>query len=211
MNDDDRISYLAGDDAARDHTAGLSRTERDELDGLRGALRDPSAWIEPPADLQDRVVAAVAESVTPRRSRVLRYAVVGTAAATVLTVGLAVGLHATNQNRPVEYTAALTGTGLAPNASGSVTLTKTVSGWRIHLQATGLPRRDSSGYYEAWVKDGAGALVPVGTFNQPDDVTLWAGVPPTSHPTFTVTRQPANGNPASTGQVVLLGVAHLAR
>jgi hypothetical protein len=111
----------------------------------------------------------------------------------------------------VEYAAALGGTGLAPKASGSVTLTKTVSGWRIHLHATGLPRRDNGGYYEAWVKDGTGALVPVGTFNQPDDVTLWAGVPPTTHPTFTVTRQLANGDPASTGQVVLLGTAHLAR
>ena len=53
--------------------------------------------------------------------------------------------------------------------------------------------------------------MPVGTFNQPDDVTLWAGVPPSSHPTFTITRQLANGDPASTGQVVLLGTAHLAR
>lgn len=205
MNDDDRIAYLAGHD-----TGALSRAEREELDALRGVLSDPSAWIEPPADLQERVVAAVS-SRTPRRRRVLRYALVGTAAATVLTVGVVVGLHATNGSRPLEYAAALNGTGLAPNASGSVTLTKTVSGWRIQLHATGLPRRDNGGYYEAWVKDSSGSLVPVGTFNQPDDVTLWSGVPPTSHPTFTITRQLANGDPASTGQVVLLGTAHLTR
>ena len=108
----------------------------------------------------------------------------------------------------MEYAASLSGTRLAPSASGSVTLTKTVSGWKIQLHATGLPRRDNGAYYEAWVKDSTGALVPVGTFNQPDDVTLWAGVPPASHPTFTVTRQLANGDPASTGQVVLLGVTH---
>jgi hypothetical protein len=206
MNDDDRIAYLAGDD-----TVGLSRAERDELDALRGILSDPAAWIEPPADLQERVVAAVADGGTPRRSRAVRYALVGVAATAVLAGGVAVGLHATQGSRPVEYAAALGGTGLAPKASGSVTLTKTVSGWRIHLHATGLPRRDNGGYYEAWVKDGTGALVPVGTFNQPDDVTLWAGVPPTTHPTFTITRQLANGDPASTGQVVLLGTAHLAR
>jgi hypothetical protein len=206
MNDDDRIAYLAGDDSA-----GLSRAERDELDALRGVLSDPAAWIEPPADLQERVVAAVADGGTPRRSRAVRYAVVGVAATAVLAGGVAVGLHVTQGSRSVEYAAALGGTGLAPKASGSVTLTKTVSGWRIHLHATGLPRRDNGGYYEAWVKDGTGALVPVGTFNQPDDVTLWAGVPPTTHPTFTVTRQLANGDPASTGQVVLLGTAHLAR
>jgi len=42
---------------------------------------------------------------------------------------------------------------------------------------------------------------------EPDEVIHWAGVPPTSHPTFTVTRQSANGDPASTGQVVLIGAA----
>jgi hypothetical protein len=40
-------------------------------------------------------------------------------------------------------------------------------------------------------------------------VTLWAGVPPTSHPTFTITSQLDDGNPASTGQVVLVGATHL--
>jgi hypothetical protein len=133
----------------------------------------------------------------------------GIVAAAVLAVGITVGVNLTQGSSSVEYAASLTGTGLAPHASGSVTLTKTVSGWRIHLHATGLPRRDNGTYYEAWVKDSAGALVPVGTFNQPDDVTLWAGVPPTTHPTFTITRQLADGDPASSGQVVLLGTAHL--
>jgi hypothetical protein len=50
--------------------------------------------------------------------------------------------------------------------------------------------------------------VPIGTFNQPDDVTLWAGVPPSSYPTLTVTRQLADGNQASSGQVVLEGTTH---
>jgi hypothetical protein len=204
MNVDDRIAYLAGDDSAR-----LSPDERAEIDELRALLAEPAVWVEPPADLQERVVAAVADSGTTRRSRVLRYAFAGTAAAAVLAVGLAVGLHATHESRPVEYAASLSGTGLAPKAAGAVTLTKTVSGWKIHLHATGLPRRDNGAYYEAWLKDSAGVLVPVGTFNQADDVTLWAGVPPTSHPTFTVTRQLANGDPASTGQVVLVGAAHL--
>ncbi|MDX6359975.1 MAG: hypothetical protein QOH37_3029 [Nocardioidaceae bacterium] len=139
----------------------------------------------------------------------MRYALVGAAAAMVLAVGLVVGLRALDQSGAVQYAASLSGTPLAPQASGSVTLTRTVSGWRIQLHATGLPRRDDGTYYEAWLKDSTGALVPVGTFNQPDDVTLWAGVPPTSHPTFTVTRQLADGDPASTGEVVLVGTAHL--
>jgi hypothetical protein len=204
MNDDDRIGYLAGDDSAR-----ISPAERDELDGLRGTLGDRAAWIEPPPHLEDLVVAAIADHVTPRRPRLLRYALVGAAAAIVLAVGLVVGLRALDEGGTVEYAASLSGTPLAPRASGSVTLTKTVSGWKIHLHATGLPRRDDGTYYEAWLKDGTGALVPVGTFNEPDDVTLWAGVPPTSHPTFTITRQLADGDPASTGEVVLVGTTHL--
>ena len=48
-------------------------------------------------------------------------------------------------------------------------------------------------------------LVPVGTFNDARKVTLWAGVPPTAFPTLTVTRQRADGNPASSGERVLIG------
>jgi len=206
MNDDDQIAYLAGDDGAR-----LSPAERAEIDKLRDVLADPAVWVEPHEDLQERIVAAIADTAdtgTRRRSRAIRYGIMGSAAAVVLTVGLAIGLTTDHEGRPVEYAASLSGTELAPNASGEVTLTKTASGWKIHLQATGLPRRDDGAFYEAWLKDSEGVLVPVGTFNQPDEVILWAGVPPTSHPTFTVTRQLANGDPASTGQVVLIGATH---
>lgn len=203
MDNDDQIAYLAGDDGAR-----LSPAERAELDKLRDVLADPAVWVEPQADLQERIVAAIADTGTHRRSRSIRYAILGSAAAVVLAVGLAIGLNTGHESRPVEYAASLSGTELAPSASGEVTLTKTASGWRIHLHATGLPRRDNGAFYEAWLKNSAGALVPVGTFNQSDDVTLWAGVPPSSHPTFSVTRQLANGDQASTGQVVLIGATH---
>lgn len=206
MHDDDRIAYLAGADTTR-----LGRAERDDVDRIRAALADPAVWVEPPADLQERVVAAIARTGTRRRSRVVRYAIVGVAAALLLTIGLAIGLRSSHESRPVAYAASLSGTQLAPSASGEVTLTRTVSGWRIRLHATGLPRRDHGAFYEAWLKDDAGLLVPVGTFNQPDHVVLWAGVPPSSHPTLTITRQVADGDPASTGQVVLVGVTHRTR
>jgi hypothetical protein len=80
---------------------------------------------------------------------------------------------------------------------------------RVHLQAERLPRRDNGAHYEAWLKNDAGILVPIGTLNQPDDVTLWAGVPPSSYPTLTVTRQLADGTQDSSGQVVLEGTVHL--
>jgi hypothetical protein len=203
MNDDPQIAYLAGDDNAR-----VSPAERAEIDKLREVLADPAVWVEPRADMQERIVAAIADSGTQRRPRaMLRYAIVSSVAAVVLAVGVVIGLNAVHENKSLQYSASLRGTELAPRASGEVTLTKTASGWKIQLHASGLPRRGNGEYYEAWLKNDEGVLVPVGTFNQPDEVILWAGVPPTTHPTFTVTRQLANGDPASTGQVVLIGAA----
>jgi hypothetical protein len=97
------------------------------------------------------------------------------------------------------------GTPLAPTAHGSATLTKHTSGWEIKLSATGLPRREGKQFYEAWLKNAGGVLVPIGTFNDARDVTLWSGVPVTKFRSLTVTQQVANGNPASSGRRVLTG------
>ena len=129
-----------------------------------------------------------------------------TAAAAAAAIAVAVSLG--GGTHPLQYQAALAGTALAPDASAQVTLTQTTSGWQIVLHGRGLPRLDNGYYYEAWLKNPAGILVPIGTFNQPQDVTLWAGVPPTQYPAITITRQRANGNPKSSGQRVLVGVAH---
>lgn len=212
MSNDDWVAYLSGD-----KHAPLDPAERAEADQLADLLADPALWVEPDPGLAERVHAAVSSEPIPirrqARSRRRPYLLLGLAAALLLGVGIAVPLLISNHSNTgapaVVFAAKLTGTELAPSASGQVTLTKTVSGWRIHLSAKGLPRRAGTGYYEAWLKNGAGMLVPIGTFNQPEDVTLWAGVPPSSYPTLTVTRQQADGNPASSGQVVLVGVTRL--
>jgi hypothetical protein len=86
-------------------------------------------------------------------------------------------------------------------------LTKTSSGWRINLDASELPRLDHGRFYEAWLRNGAGVLVPIGTFNAGRNVTLWAGVSPETFRTLTVTREQADGVQASSGQKVLVGTA----
>jgi Anti-sigma-K factor rskA len=106
---------------------------------------------------------------------------------------------------PLQFAMVVQGTPLAPDAHGSATLTKMSSGWRIRLSATGLPRRDGKKFYEAWLKNAAGVLVPVGTFNDARDVTLWSGVPVTKFRSLSVTQQVANGNPKSSGRRVLIG------
>jgi hypothetical protein len=92
-----------------------------------------------------------------------------------------------------------------PGARGNATLTKTTSGWRIELDATGLPRLDGGRFYEAWLRDAAGVLVPIGTFNEGRKVTLWAGVSPKDFTMLTVTREQADGDQASSGEKVLVG------
>ena len=186
----------------------LTPAERAEIERVHGVLADPAVWAEPPLDLQERVVAAIAEEAgAGRRRRRVRHSLMAAAAAVVVAVGLTVGLQAT-RDEPAQFAASLTGTRLAPDAAGNVTLTKTRSGWKIELHATGLPRRTNGDFYEAWLKSDAGSLVPIGTFNEGTDVTLWSGVRPNTFPTLTVTKEVADGNQASSGQVVLTGQAN---
>jgi hypothetical protein len=97
----------------------------------------------------------------------------------------------------------------APAVTGSAELERTDSGWRIDLDAPGLPRLDGGRFYQAWLRDEAGTLVPIGTFNEGDDVVLWAGVSPREFPTLTVTIEASDGDQASSGQRVLAGTLDL--
>jgi hypothetical protein len=213
-SDNDRLAYLQGE-----AVESLGAHERAELDELRGLLESSATWEEPDPSLEDRIVASIGEqrqsSPAHRRARWPRlwpsialrrpaYALAGAAGAALAAVLIVIALG--NGGRAQQrFAMILSGTELAPSANGAATLTKTGSGWRIELSASGLPRRDNGLYYEAWLKNPAGVLVPVGTFNEARHVTLWSGVPVTNYPTLTVTQQQANGNPASSGKRVLLG------
>ena len=122
----------------------------------------------------------------------------------VLAVGIGVGVFRSGTSGE-SFHAALAATELAPGAKGDATLTKTSSGWRIELDATGLPRLEGGRFYEAWLRNAAGVLVPVGTFNEGRKVTLWAGVSPKNFTTLTVTREEVDGDQASSGNKVLVG------
>lgn len=212
-HDDDRAAYLAGEDRRR-----LTADERAKLDEIREVLDSPATWAEPSPDLEDRVVRAIAEEAAGRqaipqqRRRPLpwrwprpAYSLGGLAAAAAVAAATVVLATSGSSRPPVQLALVVSGTALAPDASGSATLTRTDSGWRIELSASGLPRLAGGRYYEAWLKSRAGTLVPVGTFNDARKVTLWAGVSPTEYPGFTVTRQRAGDGPASSGQRVLTG------
>jgi anti-sigma factor RsiW len=165
-------------------------------------LRGAGDEVEAPAELRARLDAQrSARTVrTPRR-----LALGGVALAAVVAVAIGVTVVGSGSHG-ARYQAALAPTPLAPRARGDASLTRTSSGWRIHLHATGLPRLAGSRFYEAWLRNSAGVLVPIGTFNDGRDVTLWAGVSPASFPVLTVTREQTDGNQASSGEKVLVGL-----
>jgi Anti-sigma-K factor rskA len=241
MGDDERIAYLAGDPGVRLDPAEraeldeLSRLLADESLWVEPAghlqeqiVRAVSAEARgdaatPPDEdgagttadnrtaATDSSIAATFPVAEPaRHRRRIGYALLGAAAVVLLGIGLFT-LTGRDRSRPTEFAASLTGTYLASGATGSATMTQTTSGWRIRLHATGLPRRDNGDYYEAWLKSADGSLVPIGTFNEARDVTLWAGVAPTGYPSITVTQQRAGSGPASSRLVVLSGATHRVR
>ena len=213
MSDDERISYLAGDPAG-----DLAADERAELDEFRALLADPSLWVEPGDDLEDRIVAAIAAETKPaeakppakvinfadaRRRRMTRIGgiVAAVAAAAIIVVSLSVAGQ--DDDNGVEL--ALAPTELAPSATGSARVFAEQSGLRIELNATGLPRRDGGLFYQAWLRNAAGVLIPIGTFHDGDHVTLWAGVSLAEFPTLTITEEQADNEQASSGRRVLVG------
>ena len=221
--DDDRISYLSGEPVD-----ALTPQDRAELDELRTLLESPATWAEPDAGLEDLVVSAIAaeaqrapaaDPAPPKPKKVpiwtrwrsrrpaLAFGGLATAAAAI-AVALVIAIGSGGGTQPLQFAMVVSGTSLAPDAHGNATLTKTESGWRIELSATGLPHLANGRYYQAWLKNPAGILVPVGTFNDAEHVTLWSGAPVTQFRAFSVTEQLANGNPVSSGRRVLVGVAH---
>ncbi len=230
-DDDDRVAYLAGEDGI-----DIDDETRADLDELRELLADETLWAMPGAELEDSIIAAIAAeaaetgsrplptrptpsfapaptapatvtSLSERRARRLRVGLSAAAAAVVLVAGGA--FVATRGHESEGAAVSMNPTELLPSAKGTAHVKRFDSGWRIMLDATGLPRLDEGEFYQAWLKSDAGVLVPIGTFNEGADVVLWAGVSPVDFPTLTVTRERADNEQVSSGQRVLVGTINL--
>ena len=219
MNDrptnEEREAMLGGDRAD-----ALTPDEAAELPLLADLLAGPSTWAEPDAGLEDRIVGAVTaaepdapSSVTPiaagtRRAvvpRRRRLAVASLAAAAVIII-VVVTVIATRPGSAPDYEAQFAATALAPDAHASADIARTDAGFRVRLDARGLPDLRAGEYYQAWMKDAADTLVPIGSFSSDDDtVTLWSGVSPKDFPTMTVTIESADNDQTSSGRRVLVG------
>ena len=193
----DRRAELEAQVAASSELADRLAEQQRALALVRGAGDE----VEAPAALRARVEA----QRRPRRHEMPRRLVIIGAAATVV-LAVAIGLSVVRSGTsPERFRATLAATALLPDATGEAKLAKTTSGWRIELDATGLPRLENGRFYQAWLRNTAGVTVPIGTFNEGREVTLWAGVSPKDFTTLTVTREQADGDQASSGETVLVG------
>jgi hypothetical protein len=207
---EEREAMIAGEDAA-----SLRADQAAEVPFLADLLADPSTWAEPRPELEDAVVEAVMGApgepadVVPMLRRAGGSTKRRTAAAVAVAAGIVIllGVVVVARGGPAsDYESELAATELAPQAGGSVDITRNAGGFEVTLDARGLPPLPADQYYQAWLKDARGTLVAIGTFSSSDEtVTLWSGVSPADFPTMTVTIEAADGEQASSGKVVLAG------
>ncbi len=212
--EEQQIAYLEGDSEAIEHVGDCADCLREQpgLDDVRAVLDDQSTWVEPPADLEARIVAATAgdELSRARAQRASRRGLRRPAwiAVAACVIGGAIGagtVKALDTSPSFGQHVALRATPLAPDASATAHVRTTSNGLEIHLDVTGLPTTPAGSYYEAWLKGPTG-LVPIGTFHTGNgQITLWSGVSLATHPTFTVTIQSDDGDPTTSGRQVLEG------
>lgn len=204
---------------AGDRIDALAPGEAAELGLLADLLADESTWMEPSPTLEDAIVRAVADAepevdasvssiapaarkAAPRPRRAI-LAALAAAAAVAIAFGVVGFVHSGSSN---DFHTHLSATGLAPGASASATVKHNQAGFRVTLDARGLPVLPPGEYYQAWLKNGAGVLVPIGSFSSSDaPITLWSGVSPADYPAISVTIEAADNNQNSSGRKVLVG------
>jgi Anti-sigma-K factor rskA, C-terminal len=219
LSDDERTALIFGD-----LRPDLGREDAAHLALLADTLGRPSAWAEPRAELEDLVVHAVLDadrgavaSVTALRPTAVpqhharrrprhRLATVSSIAAAIAAVAVTGGVLANRHETRADFKGVLTATAIAPGAHGVADMYKTEAGFRVELDARGLPKLSGDEYYQAWLKSPDGTEVPIGTFSaNGGDVILWSGVSPTNFPMFSVTKEAADNNQNSSGRPVLAG------
>src|SRR4051812_21638666 len=192
---------------------------------LARLLSDPSVWAEPSDHVEDEVVDAVLTappvhavpaSVTPLRSersrrprrRVVRW-IAGASVAAVAAVALVFGVAVTRAEDRPAFESELTATAVARGAHASVEMYRSNAGFRVTLDAHGLPALPPGEYYEAWLWSATLTPVPIGTFSSSDGhIVLWSGVSAQKFPKVTVTVERADKNLAPSGRRVLAGQLH---
>jgi anti-sigma-K factor RskA len=185
---------------------------RNELESIRRTheiLRKEAATAPLP-ELKDRVLAQATGEIS-ERSRSRWRLLVPAAAALLVVAVLGVGLlpaflDDSSAGLP------LTATALAPEASGVVRGEPAGENIRIELEVRGLPELGEDEYYEMWYyteEEDGGGRISCGAFRTtPEGQTTVNFTTPLNareYPEIEVTREPDDGDPASSGEAVLEG------
>lgn len=207
MNCDEyRARYLGGeeDGMTGTHLAGCAscRAVHSDLESVRRTLMDPVVWEEPPAELENQIVALISGQRTDEKpgtgwferwSRPL-------AAAAVFVV--AVGLYAWLRTQPADWEVAMPGTDLAPGATSTVSGWNTEAGTRMIVAVEGLGPAPSGSVYELWLSEGP-LHISAGTFTGDGEIEMWSGVSRADFPRLWVTLEPLDEDESPSGHTVL--------
>ncbi|HEU4543231.1 MAG TPA: anti-sigma factor [Jiangellaceae bacterium] len=191
-------------------------------DRILAILRQEELWVDPPADLEDRTLAALRAErdnrststvdelavARERRSRRQRWAAMLVAGAAAVAFGAVATVAITGNNKPESTLVILAGTELEPNAAGRANIVPMDSGFEIELDISGLPPAPAGSYYQGWLRNEDGDAVTIGTFHGregTDDIILWSGVDIADYSALTVTIQQEGAGAESSGRVVLRG------
>ena len=180
---------------------------RDDLDDLRhahGILRAAAGG--PPPELKDWVLARARSE--PRHRTAGRWKLWLPAAAALLVVAvLGFGILRTVPDSSDGL--ALTATSAAPQAGGELRGEQIGDNLKVELEAWGLPEPRGGEYYEMWYAKKGGGRISCGTFTvQPEGSTTVSMSAPASavaYPEIEITLEPDDGDPGSSGEVVLKG------
>jgi len=180
---------------------------RDDLEEVRsahGLLQ--SAVAGPPPELKEWVLARARSERRPPPARRWRiWLPVAAALLVVAALGLGVLRTVTGPSDGL----ALAATGAAPQAGGELRGEQIGDNLKVELDAWGLPDPGKGGYYEMWYAKKGGGRISCGTFTAAPDgtatVSMSAPVSAVAYPEIEITQEPDDGNPGSSGKVVLEG------
>lgn len=190
---------------------------------IDAALARPEVWEAMPVGAEDDVVDAILSaraavpampapvtSLAERRDRhgALGWWLAAAAAVAVLVTGVVTLVRGDDGVTGGDgVVAALVGTDLAPDASGTATFEPTPAGLKIVLDTDALPSAADGEMYEAWISNGD-IRICAGSFHLrggEGPIELWAGTADPSFHMVTVTREPIDGNTDTSGVVMLRG------
>lgn len=181
---------------------------REDLDVVRQAHGTLQMAVDgPPPELKDWVLAQVKNE--PRPGRGAGWKVWLPAAAAVLLVAAVLGFGLLRTVSGPSDGLALSATSAAPQAAGELRGEQVGDNLEVELEAWGLPEPRAGEYYEMWYAKADGGRISCGTFQAQRDghttVKMSAPASAVAYPEVEVTLEPDDGDPGSSGKVMLEG------